>query len=257
MVIFAERWYLFQNVSTLYLFWKVCMLNQNFSNIIDLIEFIQLKPHRAQLVHWLHENLQTQNTHPRVSFYELSEDGFIAIKHDSSSKMPSNNNFKIGIDEDFPAANVLRTQKMRLIGEKEFIKEFSTLSKFKNISEIQKFRSVFAFPVSLNKGYSLLFENDVTLLESTNPFMTLLETIIKLYEVTNYRDNSKDQVEDLYGQELTKRQHAILDLMKLGRTNLQIASHLKFSVSLIRQETIAIYGKLGVKGRKEILKEGK
>ena len=52
---------------------------------------------------------------------------------------------------------------------------------------------------------------------------------------------------------LTTRQWTILNAIRKGLTNLEIAIELGFSESLIRQETVQIYRKLGVSGRKEIL----
>lgn len=51
---------------------------------------------------------------------------------------------------------------------------------------------------------------------------------------------------------LTDRQREILHLVEEGRTNHMISKELGFSESLIRQETIAIYKKLGVRGRKDL-----
>jgi DNA-binding CsgD family transcriptional regulator len=54
------------------------------------------------------------------------------------------------------------------------------------------------------------------------------------------------------GEKLTERQALILDLIKEGKTNIAIADRLGYSESLIRQETMAIYQKLGIEGRREI-----
>ncbi|MBC7464178.1 MAG: response regulator transcription factor [Actinobacteria bacterium] len=52
---------------------------------------------------------------------------------------------------------------------------------------------------------------------------------------------------------LTPRQWAIKDAMLRGLTNGAIAREMNFSESLIRHETIRIYSKLGINGRKELL----
>lgn len=53
--------------------------------------------------------------------------------------------------------------------------------------------------------------------------------------------------------EPTSRQRIILAEIHNGKTNATIAQELNFSASLIRQETMEIYRKLGVSGRKELL----
>ena len=62
---------------------------------------------------------------------------------------------------------------------------------------------------------------------------------------------------ELFGKDLTKRQETILALIRLGHTNASIAEQLSYSESLIRQETVVIYAKLGVTGRRELLPEEK
>ena len=52
--------------------------------------------------------------------------------------------------------------------------------------------------------------------------------------------------------ELTERQNLILKMIKSGSTNQEIASRMGYSESLIRQETIIIYRKLGISGRRDI-----
>ena len=57
----------------------------------------------------------------------------------------------------------------------------------------------------------------------------------------------------LLGQALTPRQSEILEHILERRTNVQIANVLGYSESLIKQESMIIYAKLGVNGRQEIL----
>jgi DNA-binding CsgD family transcriptional regulator len=54
-----------------------------------------------------------------------------------------------------------------------------------------------------------------------------------------------------YEKPLSERQNLILKLISEGRTNAAIADVLGYSESLIRQETIKIYAKLGCSGRNE------
>lgn len=52
---------------------------------------------------------------------------------------------------------------------------------------------------------------------------------------------------------LTGRQWEIVQQIRRGLTNAEIATALNFSESLIRQETVQIYRKLGATGRKELI----
>jgi LuxR family maltose regulon positive regulatory protein len=60
------------------------------------------------------------------------------------------------------------------------------------------------------------------------------------------------EVGDLFGKQLTTRQEKILDLMRAGLTNEDIAQRIGFSPSLVKQETMLIFSKLGVSGRKDL-----
>ncbi|MEI9907525.1 MAG: helix-turn-helix transcriptional regulator [Actinomycetota bacterium] len=53
---------------------------------------------------------------------------------------------------------------------------------------------------------------------------------------------------------LTPRQWAIKEAMLRGLTNAAIAKEMNFSESLIRHETIRIYSKLGINGRKDLFR---
>jgi DNA-binding CsgD family transcriptional regulator len=57
----------------------------------------------------------------------------------------------------------------------------------------------------------------------------------------------------MYGQPLTARQNEILEMIKDLLTNSMIANRIGYSESLVRRETIIIYAKLGVRGRKDIV----
>ena len=58
---------------------------------------------------------------------------------------------------------------------------------------------------------------------------------------------------ELSGQ-LSPRQKHIYSSIQEGKSNRQIAMELSYSISLIRQETMRIYAKLGIKGRQEMRK---
>ncbi len=73
-----------------------------------------------------------------------------------------------------------------------------------------------------------------------------------LYDSKINKESSKPVLRD---KSLTPRQENILKMVNEGKTNALIASQLGYSESLIRQETIIIYRKLGVEGRRELKRE--
>lgn len=60
--------------------------------------------------------------------------------------------------------------------------------------------------------------------------------------------------ENRMGAKLSERQELILEMIKDGMTNSSIANRMGYSESLIRQESMAIYQKLGVDGRRDLVR---
>lgn len=89
-------------------------------------------------------------------------------------------------------------------------------------------------------------------------YFNALRAIFHLFMNTKGRslqllnNESKPKKVDLSGVKLTERQELILALIEEGHTNSAIADRLGYSESLIRQETITIYRKLGIEGRRDL-----
>ena len=64
--------------------------------------------------------------------------------------------------------------------------------------------------------------------------------------------SGRTKKESAPGVKLTERQALILELIERGDTNRSIAVKLGYSESLIRQETMVIYKKLGIDGRRDL-----
>lgn len=121
------------------------------------------------------------------------------------------------------------------------------------------FSSSFAFPIP-DVGIGLTFSSDrVKLTPATRQFLEAIGGVLSMRlsqpeyrEKLGYLSNSKNQIVEFA---LTPRQWIILGAIRRGTTNVAIAKELEFSESLIRQETVQIYRKMGVNGRKELLAE--
>ena len=115
-----------------------------------------------------------------------------------------------------------------------------------------KWRSSVVIPIGTHHGYSLLFSEDITQIEDYVLGLRTFEAILNLYEASLAEPQTITQPKEKLGEKLTERQVTIFEQIKLSKTNMQIALALGYSESLIRQETMTIYKKLGVSGRKEI-----
>jgi DNA-binding NarL/FixJ family response regulator len=77
-----------------------------------------------------------------------------------------------------------------------------------------------------------------------------VEESTKLEIESNSPDNN-----ELKDRPLTKRQRTIMALIQEGLTNSQIAGEIGYSESLVRQESVLIYAKLGIRGRVDLRAE--
>lgn len=93
--------------------------------------------------------------------------------------------------------------------------------------------------------------------ENRNYFMAL-RSVLNLYlqnwdaRENDYAQRSRKTKASKVGSNLTERQELILSMIKAGMTNNSIAARMGYSESLIRQESMAIYQKLGINGRREL-----
>ena len=88
--------------------------------------------------------------------------------------------------------------------------------------------------------------------EGDKLFYANLQSLIQIYFARLGKVSL--EVGDLNGKPLTSRQTEILKLMKLGMTNEEIADKIGYSQSLLKQETMLIFSKLGIAGRKDLSK---
>jgi DNA-binding NarL/FixJ family response regulator len=90
----------------------------------------------------------------------------------------------------------------------------------------------------------------VQISEGDELFYQNLQSLMQIY--FNQIGKVSLEVGDLFGKKLTARQEKILDLMRSGLTNEDIAQKIGFSPSLVKQETMLIFSKLGISGRKDL-----
>lgn len=95
-------------------------------------------------------------------------------------------------------------------------------------------------------------ERAARLLDEAAPIARRLNDVRSMRRADRLRDRLSPGHGTTNGAiELSDRERAVLSLLAGGSTNPQIASRLAYSVSTIRNDTVSIYRKLGVKGRAE------
>ena len=139
--------------------------------------------------------------------------------------------------------------------DKKFRKEFGDLQ---TTEDDEIWKSTVFMPLLPNFAATLSTQVTIPDEDQFRNYYSMLKSLFSLFiHQLDSHNASKGRgqlriKENLMGKELTERQALILDLMKSGMTNIAIASKMGYSESLIRQETMAIYQKLGIDGRKDL-----
>lgn len=104
--------------------------------------------------------------------------------------------------------------------------------------------------IPINDQYFMQCGRYTSLTDGDELFYQNLQSLMQIY--FNRIGKVSLEVGDLYGKTLTPRQEKILDLMRSGFTNEDIAQKIGYSPSLVKQETMLIFSKLGISGRKDL-----
>lgn len=104
--------------------------------------------------------------------------------------------------------------------------------------------------IPINDQYFMQCGRYTNFVEGDELFYQNLQSLMQIY----FSKIGKVSLEigDLFGKPLTARQSEILELMRSGKTNEEIAEIIKFSASLVKQETMLIFSKLGISGRRDL-----
>jgi DNA-binding CsgD family transcriptional regulator len=104
--------------------------------------------------------------------------------------------------------------------------------------------------IPINNQYFMQCGRYAPMIEGDELFYQNLQSLMQIY-FTRIGKVSLE-IGDLFGKPLTARQETILDLMRKGLTNEDIATKIGYSPSLVKQETMLIFSKLGISGRKDL-----
>jgi DNA-binding CsgD family transcriptional regulator len=102
--------------------------------------------------------------------------------------------------------------------------------------------------IPINENYFIQVSRFYPFEENDELYYQNLQSLLQIY--FSKIGKVAHEAGDLYGKALTQRQEDIYKIMKKGMTNEEIASQIGFSSSLVKQETMLIFSKLGVSGRK-------
>lgn len=217
-----------------------------------LVDFIRTSPTREQLVVFLSENICPYGELSGVNTGYLHDDGVIRIEFFHGFHLSHPSGIAINIGDDNPRAECLRTMRIIYVDLANVYKNYSNLVEVKGLLD---YRIAVGIPVTTRRSYGFTFTNNIEEFEGYKEYFECHRSILSFWESLNESNGIRKTIQTpLTNRELTGRQTRILNLIKEDRTNASIAAIIGYSESLIRQETIIIYKKLGINGRKDLKK---
>ncbi len=231
------------------------MLPSLLSRVQQLCEFIHSKPSPAQVVGYLSENFCPMGETTAVAVSRLHDDGRVICEQADGFQF---NDQLIGstssILSDRPGSESLMRLKLLILTKEDVETKYPDFIKQ---DFMEGFESALLIPIPTRKIYGLALQVKVKEIEGFEEYAACVQSFISIYEsfLSDSKESGAINRSIPASKKLTPRQELIVRLIKESKTNQAIALELGYSESLIRQETIIIYRKLGIQGRKDLISE--
>lgn len=226
-----------------------------YQKILEFSEFLARVPRSYnEIAQYLVMNTFDDQEIQRIYIGELIETGVVCPLAGfgwSSKEFATLNGYPI--HDKYPVTDAIREKRVLLSHFNEKFKKKYPLVTPELYAH--KWTSIVAIPVNPIGGMAMVTDLELELTDEMNMFYIAIGSLLGLYAsrlpaaLAAVAINVKEKI-NLPQVPLTGRQLVIADLLERGFNNAQIGLELGFSESLIRQETVAIYQKLQVTGRK-------
>lgn len=219
-----------------------------------ILEFIDKKPLRAHLVTYLSENFSLEDEGCAVGVIQLARDGTLHCV--AASGFVAHDPMAAKVHDIYslrPTSRSVRDNKLKILS----VEEMSPFLEYLPEADRQRWRTGVTIPIGMALTYFFFLKEDATIIDDYFDFISMVAALLNRFE-SDLIDSKNQKGGNWFrgeSKELTERESQIESFIKEGLTNAQIAERLGYSESLIRQETVSIYRKLGVSGRKELLLE--
>lgn len=229
------------------------MFQRYLERIEKISDFLAKVPHPDQAIEFLSLHISPIDE-VAVAFRGIVDpDGAIrCVNIKGFSKNEIITKTKLKLSDNRPISVSARTQKLIWARFETVSEEFPD---FYHFDRRTPWESQIALPVGLTRVYSFSFPSDHSNNEGMNSYIESVASMLKVYESALDFKNAigpRNFIEESEVQPLSERQNRILELLKLGKTNKEIAEAIDYSESLVRHETMIIYKKLRVEGRHEL-----
>jgi DNA-binding CsgD family transcriptional regulator len=154
-----------------------------------------------------------------------------------------------------PVVEAMRTSEVVCIGSPEDLS--ARYPEHFAIHNADAESAIIAVPIrkfGSSLGVLAIFGRRFSIDEDCRVFLELVAGLMALKLNWNFAaqpDEAAGKSLPLRDEALTNRERLVQGLMRLGKTNAEIADELGYSESTIRQDAVSMFSKLGVKNRKE------
>lgn len=181
-------------------------------------------------------------------FNKLHPDGFVrsicacGMPQDAQESWSA-----LAFSEEVPGHDAMRSEKMIWLADSsDWLNQYPDLAKYMLIDQLNTFIAIpIDVPGAAVASIGIMSKEVHKQNKEVTSFLWTVGGLVSLFFSTQ---GEKDQAEHL-----TPRQIEILEYMRDGYTNPEIAKELGFSESTIRHETMKIYEVMKVAGRKEAI----
>jgi DNA-binding CsgD family transcriptional regulator len=225
--------------------------------ILAFSDFLARPPKSySEIAQFLAMNTFSEEEFSCIYIGELVETGYVCPIGGFGFDSNTYENFPdIPIQGKYPITETIRSNTTNIFHSgSSFEIEYPLMQ---NLFSPDGWESGITIPVYPIGGMVLCSSKHLELTESMNVFFIAIGSLLGLYASRLPKELIEEVVIlkakiDLPKAPLSDRQIVIAGMLERGFNNLQIAHEIGYSESLVRQETVAIYRKLEVSGRKQM-----
>lgn len=236
-------------------------------NLFEIAKIVYIDPEPNELCALLATRVCPEGELVKVYLARLDQDGFFrTVASFGYAKESKIHDYKVGLLRDVPMPDAYLRSEVITFNREELPLKYP---KFQTIDQRSPWESLAITP-TLAGGFVFVFRLQIPLPKgnSTKLYFEAIANILSFYrkECSQSRNAQLEPLklevstdspkkEEMRNRPLTKRQRTILALIQEGLTNPQIANEIGYSESLVRQESVLIYAKMGIRGRVDLRAE--
>lgn len=236
-------------------------------NLFEIGKIVYISPEPNELCALLATRVCPEGELAKVYFAKLDQDGFFrTVASFGYAKESKIHDYKVGLVREVPMPDAYLRSEVITFNREELPLKYP---EFQTIDQRSPWESLAITP-TLAGGFVFVFRLQVPLSKgkSTKLYFEAIANILSFYrkECSQSKfapvepiklevSTDSPQNEEMRNRPLTKRQRTILALIQEGLTNSQIANEVGYSESLVRQESVLIYAKMGIRGRVDLRAE--